>query len=43
MSGVISLLTNLHALRRLEADLGWLLTEGVLSLETAHGIPAEIR
>ena len=36
-------LTNLHALRRLEADQGWLLTEGLLSLEAARGIPNEIR
>lgn len=43
LSNVLSALINLHSLRRLEADQGWLLTEGVISLEAARAIPAEIR
>jgi hypothetical protein len=43
VAGIVRPLTNLHALRRLEADMGWLLTEGVLSIEAARGIPDEIR
>lgn len=40
---ILQALTNLHALRRLEADQGWLLTENILSLDAARGIPVEIR
>ncbi|EIE22640.1 acyl-CoA oxidase [Coccomyxa subellipsoidea C-169] len=43
VASILRALTNLHALRRLEADQGWLLTEGILSLEAARGIPNEIR
>lgn len=42
-ASILRALTNLHALRRLEADQGWLLTEGILSLDAARGIPNEIR
>lgn len=43
VASILRALTNLHALRRLEADQGWLLTEGILSLDAARGIPNEIR
>lgn len=43
VAGVLRSLVNLHVLRRLEADMGWLLTEGILPLEAARGIPKEIR
>lgn len=43
VAGVLRALVTLHALRRLEADMGALLTEGLLTLDTARAIPAEIR
>ena len=43
IEGVLRALVTLHALRRLEADMGALLTEGLLGLEAARAIPAEIR
>ena len=42
-AGVLRALVTLHALRRLEADLGFLLTEGLLPLDTGRAIPGEIR
>ena len=43
VAGVLPALVTLHALRRLEADLGFLLTEGLLPLDTGRAIPGEIR
>lgn len=43
VAGVLRQLTTLHALRRLEADMGWLLCEGLLPLEAARAIPGQIR
>ena len=43
VAGVLPALVTLHALRRLEADMGALLTEELLTLEAARAIPTEIR
>ena len=40
---VLTQLLTLHALRRLEADLSWLLTEGFLSMEMAKAVSPTIR
>ena len=40
---VLKLIVTLYALERLESDMGWLLTEGVLSLQAGRQIPTEIR
>ena len=34
---------TLYALKALEADMGWLLTEEMLSLQTGRQLPDEIR
>ncbi len=34
---------TLYALKALEADMGWLLTEEMLSLQTGRQLPNEIR
>ena len=40
---VLKLIVTLYALKRLESDMGWLLTEGILSLQAGRQIPTEIR
>ena len=40
---VLRPLVALYALRRLELDAGWLLSEGLLALSAGRSIPAEIR
>ncbi|KAK9845389.1 hypothetical protein WJX81_005334 [Elliptochloris bilobata] len=43
VAGVLARVTALYALRRLELDAGWLLSEGLLALPLGRAIPAEIR
>ena len=40
---VLKLIVTLYALKRLESDMGWLLTEGILSLQAGRQIPTDIR
>ncbi len=40
---VLKLIVTLYALKRLESDMGWLLTEGILTLQAGRQIPTEIR
>ena len=40
---VLKLIVTLYALKRLESDMGWLLTEGILSLQAGRQIPNEVR
>ena len=40
---VLKLIVTLYALKRLESDMGWLLTEGILTLQAGRQIPIEIR
>ena len=40
---VLRQLVTLYALKALEADMGWLLTEEMVSLQTGRQIPNEIR
>ncbi|KAK9806580.1 hypothetical protein WJX73_004625 [Symbiochloris irregularis] len=40
---ILTQITTLHALHRLEADMAWLLTEGVVPLKFAKEVPLEIR
>ena len=40
---VLRLIVTLYALKRLESDMGWLLTEGILSLQAGRQIPIEMR
>lgn len=40
---VLRQLVTLFALKRLEANMGWLMTEGILTLEAGRALPTEIR
>ena len=43
LSQILTQITTLHALHRLEADMAWLLTEGVVPLQFAKDVPLQIR